>query len=190
MVNTPVSGIVLQRRVGVGQNIVSQTNGGSTSAFLIGNVAKVWLLANAREVDAPLIHLGDPVEVSVPAYPGRVFHARISYVGASIDPTTHRLPVRAEVDNPDGMLKPEMFASFRIITGADESSPSVPQEAVVFEGNTAHVWVARLEDKSILLRQIRVGRSSDGMLQVIDGLRGGEHVVTRGALFIDRAAAD
>lgn len=187
LVVAPISGTVVQRQVGLGQNIVSQSNGGSTPVFSIGDMSKVWLLANVREIDAPLVHVGDPVEVHVLAWPGRVFNARISYVAPSIDPATHRLPVRAEVDNPDGALKPEMFASFDIITGAGGAAPAVPDGAVVHEGSDAHVWVAHPKDRTIVSRPIRTGRVSDGMVQVTSGLHAGEQVVTRGSLFIDRA---
>ena len=183
----PIDGTVVQRQVGLEQNVVSQSNGGSSPLFSIGDMSKVWLLANARETDAPFIHLGDPVEVHVLAYPGRIFKAHITFVSPSIDPNTHRLPVRAEVENPDGALKPEMFASFTIITGEGTVSPAVPNEAVVFEGSTARVWVARQDDKTLALRQIKTGRVRDGMVQVTEGLRAGESVVTRGAVFIDRA---
>jgi cobalt-zinc-cadmium efflux system membrane fusion protein len=183
----PIDGTVVQRQVGLGQNVVSQSNGGTSPVFAIGDLSKVWLLANAREVDAGLIHVGDPVEVRVLAYPGRLFHARIAYVAPSLDPVTHRLPVRAEVENSDGALKPEMFASFRIIMGEGVSDPAVPDSAVIYEGSNAHVWVAHVADKTIELRQIHTGRVSDGMVQVTGGLRSNETVVTRGGLFIDRA---
>lgn len=191
IVRAPISGTITQRQVGLGQNIVSASasSGASTPVFAIGDLSKVWLVANARETDAPLFHVGDPVEVRVLAYPGRIFHARVTYVAPSIDPNIHRLPVHAEVDNPDGELKPEMFASFRIITGAGETAPGVPEEAVVYEGQTAHVWVADEVTKTVALRQIRAGRVVDGMVEVQDGLKPGEKVVTAGALFIDRAVA-
>src|ERR1019366_5836335 len=86
--------------------------------------------------------------VHVLAYPKRVFKARVSYIAALVDPVTHRLPVRAEIDNLDGALKPEMFATFRILTGDAASSPAVPESAVVYEGDLAHVWV--LSDGGLL----------------------------------------
>jgi cobalt-zinc-cadmium efflux system membrane fusion protein len=184
----PVSGTVVLRQVGVGQNIVSQASGGSNPVFSIGDISRVWLVANARETDVPLIRLGDPVEVRVPAYPGRIFKARISFVAPSLDPVTHRLPVRAEVENPDGALKPEMFASFRIIIGNAVTAPAVPEGAVVFEGDSAHVWVADPKTRTIAVRPVQVGMVSGGMIQVTEGLRPQEQVVTRGGLFIDRAA--
>ncbi|HEX2943181.1 MAG TPA: efflux RND transporter periplasmic adaptor subunit, partial [Rhodopila sp.] len=188
MVRAPIGGTVVQRQVGLGQNIISASSGASTPVFMIGDLSKVWLVANAREEDAPFLHVGDPIEVHLLAYPGRTFHARLAYVSASIDATTHRLPVRAEVENPDAKLKPEMFASFRIITGGARTSPAVPEHAVVYEGAAAHVWVAHPKSKTLEIRPISAGYTRDGLVQVIDGLRAGERIVTSGAVFIDRAA--
>jgi cobalt-zinc-cadmium efflux system membrane fusion protein len=185
----PIDGTVLQRQIGLGQYIVSQSSGGSSAVFSVGDLSKVWLLANVREIDAPMVHLGEPLEVRVLAYPNRMFRARITYIAPSIDSTTHRLPVRAEIDNVDGALKPEMFARFSIATGPEMSAPAVPDSAVVHEGSAAHVWVARTEDKTIAIRQVRTGLIADGFVQISEGLRLGEMVVTRGSLFIDRATA-
>jgi membrane fusion protein, heavy metal efflux system len=187
IVAAPISGTVLQRQVGLGQYINSGATGSANLLFSIGDLSTVWLLANVRENDAPKMSLGNAVEVHVLAYPGRVFKAKLTYVAPSVDAATHRLPVRAEVENPNGELKPEMFASFRIITGDAAPAPSVPEEAVVYEGETARVWVAR-DDKSLALREIQVGRVSDGNVEVLAGVAPGEKVVTSGSLFIDRAA--
>jgi membrane fusion protein, heavy metal efflux system len=187
VVRAPISGSVVQRQVGLGQNIVSASSGASNPVFMIGDLSKVWFVANAREEDAPYLHVGDPVEVHLLAYPDRVFQARLGFVGGSIEATTHRLPVRAEVENPDLMLKPEMFASFRIITGPDGTSPAVPVSAVVYEGDAAHVWLANDNSKTLEIRPIRVGHTREGVVQVLDGLKTGDKVVTAGAVFIDRA---
>jgi membrane fusion protein, heavy metal efflux system len=187
VVSAPISGTVVQRQVGLGQNIVSASSGASNPVFMIGDLSRVWLVANAREEDAPQLHVGDPVEVRVLAYPDRVFGGRLAYVGASIDTTTHRLPVRDEVENPNLILKPEMFASFHIITGADQTSPAVPVSAVVFEGDSAHVWLADEQAKTLEIRPIHIGHIREGMVQVLDGLKAGDNVVTAGAVFIDRA---
>jgi len=189
VVRAPIGGTVVQRQVGLGQNIISASSGASSPVFMIGDLSKVWLVANVREEDAPYLHKGDAVQVRVLAYPGRVFQAHLAYVAASIDAATHRLPVRAEVDNQDGALKPEMFASFRIITGAGLASVAAPAGAVVYEGVSAHVWVADAAAKTLEIRPIRVGQARDGMVQVLEGLKPGEQVVTAGGVFIDRAAA-
>ena len=183
----PISGTITQRQVGAGQNIATQAGNGLTPIITIGDTSRVWLVANALEVDAPLIHVGDKVEVRVLAFPDKVFSAQITFVSASIDPTTHRLPIHAEVANPDGLLKPEMFASFRIITGQAKQSPAVPQQAVVFDADGAHVWLAG-PDKTLSIRQVKLGRNDGGMVEVLEGLKAGDTVVTSGAVFIDRAA--
>jgi cobalt-zinc-cadmium efflux system membrane fusion protein len=97
--------------------------------------------------------------------------------------------VRADVENSDGELKPGMFANFSIITGKATTAPAVPQNAIVYEGDMARVWVAG-EDGTIAARSVRVGQIADGMVGILEGLSAGEKVVTRGALFIDRAASN
>jgi membrane fusion protein, heavy metal efflux system len=183
--SAPIAGVVVDRQVGPGQYVQS---GGATPQFTIADISSVWLLANVRETDAALVKLGQSVEVHVPAYPDRVFKARLTYVSAVVDPVTHRLPVRAEIGNRDGALKPEMFANFRILTSEASESPAVPQSAVLYEGAAAHVWVVA-GDGLLSLRSIRTGRSNDGLIEVLEGLKPGENVVTKGGLFIDQAAA-
>jgi cobalt-zinc-cadmium efflux system membrane fusion protein len=187
VVSAPIAGTVEQRQIGLGQNIVSASSGASTPVFRIADLSKVWLIGNAREETAPFLHVGDPVEVHVLAFPDRVFKARLTFVAPSLDPNTHRLSVRAEVENPGGELKPEMFASFRIITGTDGSFPAVPDAAVVYEGDTAHVWVANAKARTLEVRQIKPGRDRSGIVEVRDGLKAGEEIVTAGTVFIDRA---
>jgi cobalt-zinc-cadmium efflux system membrane fusion protein len=128
IVHAPIGGTITQRQIALGQNIVGSTAsaGAANPVFTIGNLDRVWMVANVREEDAPLIHLGDEVHVTVPAYPGRVFDAHISYVAAGIDPNTHRMLVHADVENPDHALKPEMFADFSIVTAAGVNAPAVP----------------------------------------------------------------
>ncbi len=186
-VGAPIGGTVIQRQIGVGQNIVSASSGGANPVYTIGDLSKVWLIANVREAETGQIHLGDQVSVRVLAFPDRDFTARISYVAPSIDTNTRRLPVRAEIDNHDFALKPQMFGSFTILTGAPTVSPAVPERGVVYEGQKAHVWVANQADKTLEMRQVRTGNVSNGQVEIIEGLKPGEHVVTTGAVFIDRA---
>ncbi|WP_218191059.1 efflux RND transporter periplasmic adaptor subunit [Enhydrobacter aerosaccus] len=186
VVTAPIAGTVIQRKVGLGQYI---TVGATDPVFTVGDLAAVWLVANVRESDAPLMKVGAPVEVSVLAYPGRVFNARLSYVAPALDPNTRRLPVRAEIQNPGRELLPEMFATFRIISGETRLMPGVPQDAVIYEGSKARVWVARPQDKKVVSRSIDIGSTENGIVEVRKGLSVGESVVTSGTLFIDRAAA-
>ncbi len=187
MIRSPVSGVVVQRDLGPGQYLNSTANGATTALFTISDLGKVWLVANVREEDANSVALGDTVQVRVAALPGRTFSARINFVGSVIDPTTRRLPVHAVLPSFNGLLKPGMFATFTITGASVETSPAIPESAVVYDGAEARVWVAR-PGQVLALRQVQIGRRHDGLAQVVSGLAAGEQVVTTGALFIDRAA--
>ncbi len=183
-VTAPIAGTVVQRRVGSGQWL---STGASDPIFTIADLSSMWLVAAVRELDAPLIKLGQPVEVSVGALPGHRFDARIATMGAGLDPSTRRLTVRAEVKDPENLLKPEMFATFRISVGEGEENVGVPVNAIIYRGAEASVWVA-LDGNRFLLRKITPGIRSGDMVEVTEGLKPGDRVVTGGALFIDRAA--
>lgn len=183
-VTAPIDGVVTDRQVGPGQYLQS---GNSTPVYTIGDLASVWLVADVREVDAPRVEVGQQIEVRVLALPNRVFKAKLTSVGSAVDPVTRRVPVRATIENTDGKLKPQMFATFDIITSGESDALAVPEEAVVREGEAARVWVVQ-GNNDLALRQIRTGRINNGMVEVLDGLKAGDRVVTRGSLFIDRAS--
>jgi membrane fusion protein, heavy metal efflux system len=181
----PIAGTIVQRKVGPGQYVGS---GASDPVFVIGDLATVWLVAFVRETDAPLVHVGQSIYFTVLAYPDRTFPATISYVAAALDPTSRRLLVRASIDNSAGLLKPEMFASVKILTGESDIEIAVPRDAIIYEGDTARVWVVR-DDKGIELRRIKVGLTNGTMVEVLGGLASSDRVITKGSLFIDRVAS-
>jgi cobalt-zinc-cadmium efflux system membrane fusion protein len=189
VVRAPIAGTITQRQINPGQNIVGSaaSAGAANPVYTIGDLTKLWMIASAREADAPYFHVGDVARVTVPAYPGRQFDARVTFVAPIIDPATHRLVVRADVANPDLALKPDMLAQFEIVTGSAAPALAVPEAAVVYEGADAHVWVADPAKKSLELRNIKTGAVSHGMVVVLGGLRPGESIVTSGAVFIDRS---
>jgi cobalt-zinc-cadmium efflux system membrane fusion protein len=181
----PIAGTVVQRKVGPGQYVGS---GASDPVFVIGDLSTVWVAAYVRESDAPLVHVGQAINFTVLAYPDQAFPANISYVAAALDPGTRRLLVRATVNNAAGLLKPEMFASVKILTGEGDTAIAVARDAIIYEGGMARVWVVR-DDKAIELRRIKVGLTSGTMVEVTDGLVPSDRVITKGSLFIDRVAA-
>jgi cobalt-zinc-cadmium efflux system membrane fusion protein len=122
------------------------------------------------------------------ALPGHPFTAKINYVAAAIDPNTRRLLVRATIDNKDGLLKPEMFANVTIYSASGRAAPAVPKQALIYEADQVRIWVAR-EDKSVELRHIKTGLINGNLVEVTSNLKPGEQIITRGSLFIDRAAS-
>ena len=187
---SPIAGTVVQRRVGPGQYINTSSNSAAANdaTFVIGDLSTVWLVAYVRESEAQNVKVGQAVRFTVIAYPNRVFVANIAYVATSFDPGTRRLMVRAIINNTEGVLRPEMFASVTILTGEGDNSLAVPREAIIYDGNSARVWIAR-EDQSVEARNIKTGLTNGQMVEVLDGLRLGEKVVTKGSLFVDRAVA-
>jgi cobalt-zinc-cadmium efflux system membrane fusion protein len=181
----PIAGTVVQRKIGPGQYVNS---GASDPVFVIGDLSTVWLIAFVRESDAAAISVGQDITVNVMALPGRPLTAKINYVAAAIDPNTRRLLVRATIDNKDGLLKPEMFANVTIYSAGDRAAPAVPKQALIYEGDQVRIWVAR-EDKSVELRQIKIGLVNGDLVEVTSNLKPGEQIVTKGSLFIDRAAS-
>jgi cobalt-zinc-cadmium efflux system membrane fusion protein len=183
-VTAPLAGTITARKVGPGQ-FIRQDN--TDPLFVIADLAQMWMLANVYETDVPWIKVGQPVEVRVMAYPEEVFKATITYIGAAVDPATHRVDVRAVVDNPAQKLKPEMFATFRIITHADRQYLAVPLSAVVRDGDKTSVWVAQPEYQFVR-REVKLGLEQNGYGQILSGLQAGEQVATEGGLLLGSAA--
>jgi len=181
----PIGGTVVQRKIGPGQFVNA---GASDPVYVIGDLSTVWLTAFVRETDSASVAVGQDVTFNVLALPGRPLSARLNYVATAIDPTTRRLLVRATIDNKDLMLKPEMFANVTIYSANDHPAVGVPKQALIYEGDQVRVWVAN-PDKTIELRQIKPGLTNGDLVEVVGNLKPGEQIVTRGALFIDRAAS-
>jgi cobalt-zinc-cadmium efflux system membrane fusion protein len=182
---SPITGTVVQRKVGPGQYVNS---GASDPVFVIGDLSTVWLTAFVREADASKVNLGQEIAVNVLALPDRPLTARIDYVSAAIDPATRRLLVRATIDNKDGLLRPEMFANVTIYSGTDHLGVGVPKQALIYEGDQVRIWVVH-EDKSIELRQVKTGLINGDLVEIPDNLKPGEQIIAKGSLFIDRAAS-
>ena len=190
VISSPIAGTVVQRKVGPGQYVNTTANSAAANdaTFIIGDLSTVWLIAYLRESEAPNVRTGQPLRFTVLAYPNRVFTANINYVATSLDSATRRLLVRATIDNSNDLLRPEMFASVTILTGEGDLSPAVPRDAIIYDGNSARVWIVH-DDRSIEQRAIKTGLSSGNSIEVVEGLEVGEKVVGKGSLFVDRAAA-
>lgn len=181
---SPTDGTVVSRRVGPGQFLA----GGGEPVFVIDDLDTLWLNAYVREEDAPRVRRGAIIEFRVLALRNRAFTARLDYVSPAIDAGSRRLLVRATVDNPQAVLKQQMFATVAIDVGEPITTPAIPRRALIYEGHVARVWVSR-PDRTVELRRVRPGLIDGEFVQIIEGLAAGEEVVTRGALFVDQMTA-
>ena len=184
-VTSPLAGTIVARKVGPGQYVKPDS---PDALFTIADLSAVWLLADVYESDVPLIRAGQSVEVRVAAYPNEAFKAHIVYIGASVDPASHRVAVRSVVENRGHKLKPEMFASFRVVTDSEIQSLAVPITAIVHDGNKTSVWV-NVSGNQFARREVAVGIEQGGYVQVLSGLQSGDQVVSEGSIFIGNLAS-
>lgn len=177
----PIGGTIVDRKVGPGQYVKPDT---PDPLFLISDLSTLWVLVDVYESDVAAIHLNMPVEVTVSAYPDKIFPARISFISPTVDPTTRTLRVRCLVANANGLLKPDMFATIKINSAGQQPMATIPAAAVVVEGNDSLVFV---EDSPghFRRRNIQLGKEVEGGFIVDSGVRPGEKIATRGALLLN-----
>jgi len=185
IIRAPLAGTIVDRKVGPGQYVKPDT---PDPLYLIGDLSNVWVNADVYETYLPQIHIGAPVQITVPAYADRTFPARISAINPTVDSTTRTIHVRCSVPNAAGLLKPEMFASIRISGAAKRKVSAIPSTAVLTQGNESFV----LAEDSIgrfRKRKVKPVREAQGYTIVEDGLAGSDRVVTRGALLLSNMIA-
>jgi len=186
VVVSPISGRITARNASPGLLVQP---GSQPAPFAVADVSTMWMVANVAESDSPAFKVGQDVRVSVMAHPGRVFEGRISTIGSAVDPVTHRVLVRSEIDDPKHELRSGMFANFVIRTGEPMRSVAVPLDGVVREGDgTMTVWVTA-DRRRFTMRLVKAGLLRDGYYQILEGLRAGELAATEGALFLSNALA-
>jgi cobalt-zinc-cadmium efflux system membrane fusion protein len=158
--------------------------GNPPAPYTVTDVSIKWMLANAVESDLPFFHIGQPVAVKVIAYPERVFHGEISKIYAEVDPDTHRATIRSEITDPRNELRPGMLANFVIRVHDPVEATAVPANGVVREPDgTMTAWVTT-DRHRFSQRIIQTGLRRDGRVQILEGLKPGDLVVSNGAVFL------
>ena len=166
--------------MGPGQYIKQDT---PEPLFLIGDLSSIWVNAEIYETHLQQIRVGAPVVITVAAYPERQFPARISAINPTVDPTTRTIHVRCSVSNPDGLLKPEMFASIRIGNTNKRKVAIVPSTAILTQGRDSFVLSEESAGR-FQRRQVKSGREIQGFTVIEDGLTSSDRVVTSGPLLL------
>lgn len=181
VVQSPLTGQVTARDAQPGLLVQP---GATPAPFAVARVTSKWMLANVLESDGPSYHVGQPVEVTVMAYPGRTFRGTISTVYPAVDPNTHRITIRSEIADPGNELRAGMLADFVIQVHAPVRSTAVPTTAVVHEGDgTMTSWVTA-DRRHMMQRVVTIGMERDGRYQILSGLQPGDLVVTQGGVFL------
>jgi membrane fusion protein, heavy metal efflux system len=158
--------------------------GNLPAPYSVADVSLKWMLANVPESESGFFHLGQPVAVKTLAYDGRIFKGKVSKIYESVDPNTHRVTIRSDITDPRNDLRPGMLANFVIRVDAPVEATAIPANGVVREPDgTMGAWVTT-DRKNFSERIIKVGLRKDGRVQILDGLKQGELVVSDGAVFL------
>ncbi len=175
--HAPIAGTIAERRVTLGQAVER-----ASVLFTVQNLSLVTVVASVPEADAAKVRPNAPVTVTVAAYPRTVFTGVVQSVGSAVDEKTRALPVRCLVRNPQGALKPEMFARVSLETGATRSSIAVPDAAVDEDGEDRFVYVA--VEGGFEKRKVITGKTVGGMVEIASGVKAGERVVMDGMFVV------
>ncbi len=181
---SPISGQVTARNAAPGTLVQP---GGTPVPFTVSNLSTKWLLGNVSEGNMPMMRLGQAVDIKLMAYPGRLYHGKISEISAAVDPNTHRGTITIDIPDPKNELRPQMLATFTVHTGISMRSLAVPYDGVVREGDgSMTVWVTR-DGRHFSPRTVTIGLQQHGENQILSGLNPGERVAAQGALFLSNA---
>ena len=181
-VHAPLDGVVVSRSINPGQVVTA-----GQELFVVTDLGTVWVIGDLYEKDFAAVHPGAPAVVVVPAT-GRSLRGRVAYIDPRVDPATRTAKVRVEVPNQGDMLRLGMFVNVGFEATATERRVLAPREAVQSLGARDVVYVAAGEGRFIE-RRVRLGRAVGGEVEIIDGLRAGERLVTQGSFFLRAEAA-
>jgi cobalt-zinc-cadmium efflux system membrane fusion protein len=182
-VRAPLAGRVIDRRAVLGQYADT-----TSPLFTVADLARVWLIAQAFERDAVTLQPGSIAHVTLAALPGRGFEGRVTQIGRQVDAGSRTVPVRVELSNTDGVLRPGMSASARLhVSGEAETILAVPAAALQRVGEQWLAFVPRTPQE-FEMRPVGRGRDLGNDVEVVSGLRAGETVVVEGAFLLKAEA--
>jgi membrane fusion protein, heavy metal efflux system len=175
----PLAGEIVERLCSPGQLLQP----GATQCFTISDMSSVWVLVNVYQNQLAFVRARDSVAVQTDAYPA-VFHGRISYVAAALDPNTRTLQARIVTDNPGEKLKKDMWVTAIVQAGKIEHALIVPDAAVLRDSENQPFVYVQAGERQFARRQVTVGDSQNGRTEILSGLAAGERVVGDGSLFL------
>ena len=181
-VKSPINGEVVEQNVAAGQLVQP----GVTQCFTISDTSTVWVLVNVYQKDLPYVKVGDPVTIQTDAYP-QLFHGRIAYVAASLDPNTRTLQARIETGNPGEKLKKDMYVTATVNAGKIQNAIALPDAAILRDNENQPFVYAAASANQFGRRSVTLGESVNGQTQVTSGLKPGDQVIGDGGLFLQFA---
>ena len=177
-VYAPADGFVTARNAFANQRVTPETE-----LYTLADLSRVWIVADVNEADAAQIQVGSAAVIEPSYAPGRRLRGRVSNILPQVDPQTRTLKARIEVDNPDYLLKPDLFVNVEFGVGRP-SHLAVPEDAVLDSGMRQIVYVEKGEGH-FEPREVVTGQHFEGKVEILAGLKAGERVVAAGAFLLD-----
>ncbi len=180
VLRSPINGVVLEKNAVAGARFAP-----GEVLFKLGDLSTVWIKAEIAEQDQAILRVGQTANVTVDAYPGKLFPGHVSFISPVLNPQTRTVQVRVELPNTDGKLRPAMFASVQLTSEKSPASvQSIPVSAVIDSGARQIVLVEITEGR-FAPRTVKLGQRADEYVEVLEGLSQGEQVVTRANFLLD-----
>ncbi len=177
---SPMSGVVMEKKVVAGQMVKA-----GDELYRLADLSSIWVIANVAEQELGMVKIGAPAMVNFRAFPGEMFQGKVTFILHELEMATRTAKVRIEVKNPDHRIKHEMFADVEINAGAkDADRLVVPASTVIDSGNRQVVIIDKGEGR-FEPRAVKLGVRGDGFIEIIDGVKEGENVVTTATFLID-----
>ena len=179
MIHSPQEGVVVHKAVLDGAHIKAGQH-----LYRIADLSRVWIYADIYEHELPWIKVGQEAEVTLSYAPGRVFEGRVTNVYPFLEQKTRTMKVRMVFPNPLLELKPEMYANVKIRSAISGHAITIPTQAVIHSGER-NVAILDLGGGRFLPREVKLGIEAEGIYEVLEGLKGGERIVTSAQFLID-----
>ena len=175
-----MSGVVMEKKVVAGQMVKA-----GEELYRLADLSSIWVIANVAEQDIGMVKVGAPAMMTFRAYPGETFEGKVTFILHELDTATRTAKVRVEVKNPDHRIKHEMYADVEINAGdKDVARLVVPVSAVIDSGNRQVVIIDKGEGR-FEPRPVQLGMRGDSFIEILDGIKDGELVVTTANFLID-----
>jgi cobalt-zinc-cadmium efflux system membrane fusion protein len=179
VVRAPLAGKVLELSVVPGE----YRNDTTASVITIADLSAVWVASDVPESYIRFVQVGEPVEITLVAYPGETFTGRVMRIADTVDPQTRTIKVRAELENPQGRFRPEMFGSIHHIESL-KTIPVVPAGAVIQADNRSSVFVQQ-SPGHFRRAEVSIGKRTGDLVPILNGVHSGDQVVVDGAMLLN-----
>ncbi len=177
--HAPASGVVLEKAAIQGGRFMP-----GDALFRIADLSTVWIIADVYEQDLARVRVGQGAQVTLEAYPDRSFAARVDYLYPTLDAATRSTRVRLELDNPEGLLRPGMFAQIALVAGDATPKVAVPSSAIIDDGERRVVLIA-LGEGRFKPQPVKLGQRGRDVVEVLEGVQAGDRVVVSANFLID-----